>query len=132
MCAPSEYWATWSGIAIESMRDNTHPALPSLVRTRYQSSILTGTGGGGGNFACSFFFSSALKLLLGGFDDLRKLQPVRGRFRRRRLADRQQAFLPGIGLLLWLLFWCGFHDRRRRCDPRRKSSSDHVELGCPD
>ena len=60
--APSEYCATSSGIAITSIRERTHPALPSFVRTKDQSSIggpvgldrrffflrSVGCGGGGG------------------------------------------------------------------------------------
>src|ERR1700722_18116104 len=45
---PSAYCATSSGIAMLNGRVSTHPTLPSNVRTRFQSSMGTSTGGGGG------------------------------------------------------------------------------------
>ena len=127
MCAPSEYWATSSGIAIESIRDNTHPALPSLVRTRFQLSILTGTGGGGGNFACSFFFFLCLDSSSVGFTICDSSSQFEGGFGAGGLPIAI-GLLREIDFLLWQLFWCGFHGLRRRCDPRGKSSPDDVQL----
>src|SRR5579872_6390304 len=45
---PSAYCATSSGIAMLTIRDRTQPALPSLVRIRYQSSNGIGLRGSGG------------------------------------------------------------------------------------
>src|SRR5580698_7460126 len=44
---PSAYCATSSGIAMLRGRVSTHPTFPSRVRTKFQSSIGTSTGGAG-------------------------------------------------------------------------------------
>src|SRR5450759_5416941 len=49
---PSAYCATSSGIDMASIRESTHPALPSLVRTNVQSSIGTGLAGVSSFFSC--------------------------------------------------------------------------------
>src|SRR5271166_3075386 len=50
---PSAYCAMSSGLSRSTMRSSTQPALPELVRTRYQSSITTaGLGGGVASAEC--------------------------------------------------------------------------------
>src|SRR5260370_9716765 len=57
---PSAYCATSSGMAMTSIRVSTQPALPSLVRTRLQSSI--GIGAGGSDLDSGFSGSSISSL----------------------------------------------------------------------
>src|SRR4051812_13783156 len=51
-------------MVMDNIRDSTHPAFPSLVRARVQSSILTGTGGAAGGASLGFTSSISTRLVL--------------------------------------------------------------------
>src|ERR1017187_10774405 len=65
---PSAYCATSSGMDMANMRDNTQPALLSLVRTRLQSSMTGGflPGSGAGASAVSSVLARAASSLSTG------------------------------------------------------------------